>query len=151
MQYLVEALVESHVDLIYDYEVKKLHKCGVDESEIMLASWSSRWRKEQIQFYIQAGWSYVIFHNNNVVGYFLAQPLMFFEGLTQSLWIDQINFDSSEIAHELVLTAWRLCRDKNFQRLYLPQQNLEKIDLSAYSLKSWHNHISFINHPKLAL
>lgn len=146
-----QPMILEDVDRIFDFEMKNLEEKNIDEGDRMIASWSSRWRKEQIQHYSQIGWSYVVCFDNKVVGYFLAQPIMFFEGLTQTLWIDHVSAKSPQIYNELIQLAWKLSRDKNFQRVYLPA-NVEK-DFSVENLKliDWKPNTFCINHPRMSL
>ena len=56
-----------------------------------------------------------------LVGYFIAQPLLFFENQTQSLWVEHLQFNSLQVRDELCNLAYRLAREKHFQRVYFPQ------------------------------
>lgn len=121
---------KSDVEEIYDYESKLLDGTNLDEHEKMLFVWSSRWRKEALDHYFNLGWSFLIRDKSQksllsdeglLLGYFIAQPLVFFDGQTQSLWIEHIRYTSENAKNSLIELAVRLGKEKHFQRVFFPE------------------------------
>lgn len=80
-----------------------------------MASWHARWRPEALEFYLPLGWSFGFRRDSELAGYLLAQPLLFFRGLTQTLWVEHVAFASVEIGQQLIDTAHRWAKDKRLQ------------------------------------
>lgn len=113
---------------IYTYAENKLKTDIPDDMERMMAVWESRFRKEALEHYLKLGWSFVGKNSQNqICGFFLGQPLLFFQAQTQTLWVEYILADNSKIKSELVDIAHKLSRDKHFQQVIFPEnvQNLE--------------------------
>ena len=53
-----------------------------DEIERRLYSWKAPWREESLNHYLPLGWSFVARQTRTCVGFYLAQPLLFFQGQT---------------------------------------------------------------------
>ncbi len=88
-----------------------------DPIERELARWKARSRPEALEHYLPLGWSFAAWAGETMVGYFLAQPLLFYAGLTQTLWVETLQVSSTEAAQILLDTACRLAREKHFQRV----------------------------------
>ncbi len=102
-------------------ELFALEQRGLKSFEDELASWSAPWRKESLEHYLKLGWSFGAWSDKVLKGYFLAQPIVFFAGHTQSLWMEHLNFGGqNHLALGLVDVAYRWSRDKHLQRLILP-------------------------------
>ena len=116
------------LELIYSYAEDSLKKQIPDEMELMMAVWESRFRKEALEHYMKLGWSFIA-HNSagKMCGFFLGQPLLFFQAQTQTLWVEYILADTIEIKSELVEIAYKLSRDKHIQQVLFPEdvQNLK--------------------------
>lgn len=111
----------NNADEIIDFEMKILSEKVSDESDRMMQSWNARWRKESLEHYLQMGWSFLARDSDGtLVGLFLAQPLLFFDGQTQSLWVEHISFQSLLVRDQLCETAYKLSREKHFQKVYFP-------------------------------
>lgn len=151
MEISFHPMMLEDIDPIFDFEMKILEDQKIEEGDRMIASWSSRWRKEQIQHYANLGWSYTATQNGKIVGYFLAQPIMFFEGLTQTLWIDHANAMTPSIYNELMQLAWKLSRDKNFQRVYISQCDNKSFAIENLKLLEWNPNVFYINHPRMSV
>jgi hypothetical protein len=127
---------------ILDYEQKKLANLVPDETERTLQSWNARWRQEALEHYFPMGWSFLardkdIQSPNSsegaLVGYFMAQPFLFMEGQTQCLWIEHLSYSSLQARDELCDLAYRLSREKHFQRVLFP--NISGIANSIANMK----------------
>lgn len=117
-------LMEDLQDIL-DLENKKLQETYPDEMERMIAGWNSKFRVEALNHYIPMGWSFIAREEetNNIMGYFIGQPLLFFEGQTQSLWVEHVQYCSLQARDELCELAYKLGRDKHLQRVYFPTEN----------------------------
>lgn len=115
------------LESIFHYAENKLKGEISDDMERMIAIWESRFRKEALEHYLKLGWSFVAKNaENTICGFFLGQPLLFFEGQTQTLWVEYILADSTQIKSELVEIAYKLSRDKHFQQVVFPE-NVQKL------------------------
>ncbi|MBC7467097.1 MAG: hypothetical protein H7256_14000 [Bdellovibrio sp.] len=122
----------SDVEAVYNFEMKQKFAADDDEMETMMAVWSSSFRKEALEHYFKLGWSFIGSNSKNeVVGFFMGQPLLFFDAQTQTLWIEYVSAKNLTITTELVDIAYRLAREKHFQRVLVPESiqglNLEKV------------------------
>ena len=116
------------LEYIYSYSEDQLKKQIPDEMERMLAIWESRFRKEALEHYMKLGWSFVAkTAEGKLCGFFLGQPLLFFQAQTQTLWVEYILADSPQIKSEMVEIAYKLARDKHIQQVIFPEdvQNLK--------------------------
>ncbi len=92
----------------------------------MILSWSAPWRSESLEHYAASGWSFAAWDGDKIAGYFLAQPFVFFRGLTQTLWIEHLAAVDSETERELIDLARRYGRDKHLQSvLFAENSNLK--------------------------
>jgi hypothetical protein len=114
---------------IQDYEIKKISEMITDPMEREIQSWNSRWRKESLEHFLPNGWCFLardplvkseLSNEGQLVAYYLAQPILFFEGQTQSLWIEHMAFTSLQARDEICSLAVKLSREKHFQRVYFP-------------------------------
>lgn len=120
---------------IQEFELARLQKTESDPMERELQSWHARWRAESFEHYVPQGWSFGVWQalpKPKLQGYFLAQPLLFFEGLTQSLWIEHFASASDAAATKLLEIAYRWCRDKHLQRLLISGDPLADRHLGSY-------------------
>jgi hypothetical protein len=88
------------------------------EFEREMASWHARWRREALEHYLPLGWSFCKRQNNMLTAYVLCQPLLFFEGWTQSLWIEHVAAQNKVDGYEMLEVAYRWARDKHLQKVF---------------------------------
>lgn len=88
------------------------------EFEREMASWHARWRKESLEHYLPLGWSFGLREQGKIVAYILCQPLLFFEGWTQSLWIEHVAGIKNEDVMQMIEVAYRWARDKHLQKVF---------------------------------
>lgn len=120
VEYRIAQLAD--LDAIYQFAEAQLKISVPDDTERMMKIWDSRFRKEALEHYLKLGWSFVATdQSDKLVGYFLGQPLLFFEGQTQTLWVEDVQAKSSEVLADLVEISYKLSRDKHFQKVILPQ------------------------------
>ncbi len=107
----------AHVDSIFSYEKKKL-EADLSELQIEMKAWDQPWRKESLDHYSNLGWSFVaVDDNNEILGYTLGQPFLFFNNWTQSLWIEHMSFENEDVGHQLVDTVIRWAKTKHLQKV----------------------------------
>ncbi|MFZ3231768.1 MAG: hypothetical protein WA160_16295 [Pseudobdellovibrio sp.] len=137
------------VDAIYEFEVKLKFSDQDEEFEKMIAVWSSAYRKESLEHYFKLGWSFIATNSDNkIVGFFLGQPLLFFDQQTQTLWIEHISSVNSNITTELIEIAYKLSREKHFQRVLL-SENLQNIKLEkSFPFQKWDRSTSLLKTTK---
>ena len=90
-----------------------------DDIERQFALWKSPLRDESLRHYLQLHWCFASFRDDRLCGYYLAQPLLFFRGMTQSLWIEALDAESVEIGQELLKIALGVAREKYLQRVLI--------------------------------
>ncbi|MEK2643840.1 hypothetical protein [Bdellovibrio sp. BCCA] len=124
---------------ILDLENKKLQESYPDEMERMMASWSSKFRVEALNHYIALGWSFLARdqESNKLMGYFIAQPLLFLDGQTQSLWVEHVQHCSLQARDELCELAYKLGREKHLQRVYFPNDNGIPNSVKSFKPETW--------------
>jgi len=112
----------TDIDSVYDFEIKQNFNEGTDEFENMMAVWSSAYRKESLEHYFKLGWSFIALNSQSeIVGFFLGQPLLFLDAQTQTLWIEHVSAKNIVVTTELIDVAYRLAREKHFQRVLLSE------------------------------
>ena len=124
---------------ILDLENQKLSEQHPDEMERMIAGWNSKFRVEALNHYIATGWSFLAKEQdtNRLVGYFIAQPLLFLDGQTQSLWVEHLQHTTLQARDELCELAYKLGREKHLQRVYFPNDNGVPNSIMAFKPESW--------------
>lgn len=130
---------------ISEFERNKKLSSGVDQVKIQLSSWNEPWREESLRFYLDTGWCFVANQGDELAGFILCQPLLFFQSWTQSLWIEYLSGENNEIAAELVDVAWRWARSKHLQMVFF---NRKFVDETL--LKSQLPNVSEVSMLKLA-
>lgn len=125
-------LTLEELEKVFDFEMERLKNSVPDEIERQFASWKANWRKESLEHYLGRGWCMGAWVEKesaeSLAGYFLAQPLLFFRNFTQTLWIERVSADSSEIYAELVDIAVKIAREKHMQRVFSNSIHLGEID-----------------------
>jgi len=146
MSFYLRVIQLADLDEIIDFEQAKLRETIADEMERELKSWNSRWRRESLNHYLPMGWSFLIRDRNQpssfstegqLIGYFLAQPLLFFDGNTQSLWVEHMQYNSLQARDELCELAYKLSREKNFQKVLFPESQSIMNAVKIYKAENW--------------
>ncbi len=131
----VQVLEEKWLETILELERPR--------HEDPFVEWSASWREESLRHYLPLGWSYGVWDKDEkLIGYALAQPFVFLEGYTQTLWVEAV-FSANQKASDILLEVlWKLCREKHFQRLVLnsslgdERNRLEQISGKKINLKN---------------
>jgi len=143
---------------ILDFENRKLQELIPDEMERTLHSWNARWRKEALEHYLALGWSFLARdqekpspHSDEglLVGYFIAQPLLFLDGQTQSLWIEHLQYASLQARDELCELGYKLSREKHFQKVFFPNVSGINNSISAFKAEVWNPSVMSIKTTKV--
>ncbi|MGZ3769256.1 MAG: hypothetical protein ACXVCP_06425 [Bdellovibrio sp.] len=124
---------------ILDLENKKLQELYPDELERTMAGWNSKFRVEALNHYIALGWSFLARDKdtNKLMGYFIAQPLLFLDGQTQTLWVEHVQYCSLQARDELCELAYKLGREKHLQRVYFPNDNGVPNSVKTFKPETW--------------
>lgn len=142
---------------ILDFENKKLQELIPDEMERTLHSWNVRWRKEALEHYFSLGWSFLVRDKDKtspysdeglLVGYFMAQPLLFVDGQTQSLWVEHLQYASLQARDELCELAYKLSREKHFQKVFFPNVSGINNSISSFKAEVWNPTVMHIKTTK---
>lgn len=137
------------VEAVYKFELNHTSIETDDDYEKMIAVWNSSFRKESLEHYFKLGWSFLALNEkNNVVGFFLGQPLLFFDQQTQSLWIEHVSSIHAKISTGLVDIAFSLSREKHFQRV-LVSDHIKKLNLEKeFPFQKWERSVQFLKTTK---
>lgn len=145
MSLFCRVIQPSDIDALLNFENRKLAENIADENERNFHSWNARWRKEALEHYLPMGWSFMALSRDGattgeqeiLMGYFIAQPLLFVDGQTQSLWIEHMGYSSLQARDELCELAYKLCREKHFQKVLFPHLSGISNGLSSFKPEAW--------------
>jgi len=158
MSLYLRILQASEIDEVLDFEMKKMVEQYPDEMERTIKSWHSRARKEALVHYLPMGWSFVARDRSQpspwsdeglMVGYFIAQPLLFLDGQTQSLWVEHIQYSALQARDELCDLAYRLSREKHFQRVFFPQSQNISNAIKSLKAEAWDSQVLLVKTTKV--
>ncbi len=139
----------ADVEMVFAYESKKIHDPSLGEIENQILIWDSHFRKEALEHYFKLGWSFLALdQNNQLAGFFMGQPLLFVDKQTQSLWVEHISADSNEIFTELVDIAYRLSREKHFQRVLFSKEIQKTKLIKEFPFKDLERQITYLKTTK---
>lgn len=135
-------------DPVYQYEYNNNFSHDESEIENQIRVWDSFFRKESIEHYFKTGWSFVaIGPQEKVCGFFLAQPLLFLDRQTQTLWVEYVSADNDEILYQLADIAYRLSREKHFQRVIFAAEIESKL-AQKLPFQNWERHFKLLKTTK---
>lgn len=136
----------SDLQELLEYEQRKLVDSIPDENERTMQSWHAPWRREALEHYLPLGWSFLsrdrdvpspASSEGLLTGYFLAQPILFMNGQTQSLWVEHLSYSSLKVRDELCELASKLAREKHFQRVFFPNVSGVANSVAAFKAEPW--------------
>ncbi len=137
------------VESVFNYEYKKNFDSGSDEIENQIMVWNSFFRKESLEHYFKTGWSFLaIDTEQNIVGFFMGQALLFMDKQTQSLWVEYVSASDSQIFTELVDIAYRLSREKHFQKVLFSDVVQGQTLTKSFPFKQWERSVSYLKTTK---
>lgn len=96
-----------------------------------LKNWSAPWREESLNHYLNLGWSMGYFDGDQLEGYILVQPILFFKGQTQSLWIESVRFNEPQIGLTLWEAIVKLAREKHIQQVMFDPKATVGLELKS--------------------
>ncbi len=139
----------ADVESVFSYEYKKNFNSGIDEIENQIMVWNSFFRKESLEHYFKTGWSFLALDvEQNVIGFFMGQALLFMDKQTQSLWVEYVSASNAEIFTELVDIAYRLSREKHFQKVLFSDVVQEQALTKSFPFKEWERSVSYLKTTK---
>lgn len=110
-----------------------------------MKNWSAPWREESLDHYLKLGWSMAHIENNEVKGYILVQPVLFFGGLTQSLWVELVRASTSEIAESLFEAVIRVSKEKHLQQVFFNSKLLPDFEMISKQFNiETHSELAFV-------
>ncbi len=126
------------VEKVYDFEVTQNFQDDHDSFENKMLVWDSSYRKESLEHHFKLGWSFVaIDANEEIAGFFLGQPLLFVDKQTQTLWVEYVSAKSDDILTELIDIAYKLSREKHFQKVLLSSSVTERTLSKPFPFQVW--------------
>lgn len=145
----IKPLSIEHLELVSaaakNWAKESLDK-NADPMALEMLSWSAPWRVESLTHYLNVGWSLGAFKENKLIGFILCQPLLYFTSLTQSLWIEDVDGETTQVAEELMEVAYKWARTKHLQRVYFN----ENISTKNLSFKTNNMTLSYNNSTKMS-
>ncbi|MGH1467947.1 MAG: hypothetical protein ACRBBP_03575 [Bdellovibrionales bacterium] len=123
------ALRRIDIDLVQSFIESTL-----DGSEDIFLLWKSSFREESLKIYLEEQWCFGCFKEESLVGVVLQKPLLFWSGLTQVLWVEDLKASSLEAEAVLLETSYKTSREKHLQALAFSEARewsglLEKLGL----------------------
>lgn len=140
-----QVLSPSDLETVYEFASKRLVVEIPDSTERQFASWTAKWRRESLEHYLKLGWSFIVregSHTGPTRGFFLGQPLLFFRGQTQSLWVEHLDGETPEAIASLVDVAVRVGREKHLQRVLFAEADKHKDYLKAWNPTFLHSDLT---------
>lgn len=137
------------VDQVHQFEVNQRFGGEAESFENKMKIWDSSFRKEALEHYFKLGWSFVAYDSNgHLVGFFLGQPLLFLDKQTQTLWVEYVSAVNMEVKTELIDIAYRLSREKHFQRVLLSTEFQSEKLTKPFPFQKWDRTTSFLKTTK---
>ncbi|MCB0377969.1 MAG: hypothetical protein KDD33_05710 [Bdellovibrionales bacterium] len=146
----IQILNSSHIPELIQWEKARMISQGMSEAEVEMLSWQSSWREESLEHYAQLGWSFVAADSSQVSGYLLAQPFLFMNGWTQSLWVDRLSFEIVDVGHQLFDTILRWAKTKHLQKVLANSNDGEWASITQKFPTSQEGHFLHFSTTKLS-
>jgi hypothetical protein len=126
------------VEKVFEFELTQKFGADAESFENKMAVWDSSFRKESLEHHFKLGWSFLaIAADGEITGFFLGQPLLFVDKQTQTLWIEYMSATSDEILTELIDIAYRLSREKHFQRVLFSTSVTDRTLSKPFAFQPW--------------
>lgn len=119
MELVFQVLSVQDLDEVLEFAKANLARQIADEAERTFISWQACWRREALEHYLSLSWSFVARENGKTAGFFLAQPLRFIGGHTQTLWVEHIEGRDEVVTDALLDLAIRSARSEHLQRVLI--------------------------------
>ena len=135
MQDFIQILTQTDANSIILFEKQRLELTISDPMEREFQSWKAPWREESLRHYLATGWSIGKWQSDKkeiLEGYFLGQVLLFYQGLTQVLWVEHVSSQDSGVIKFLEETAIRYAKDNHLQAvIFYSENDLRKINTTT--------------------
>lgn len=115
----IKIMTVDDLEEILQFEMHRLEGEAIEKE---FASWNAPWRREALNHYLPQGWSFIKKIDGQVMGYVMAQPVLFFQGWTQTLWVEQVNGVDKKTALEMLEIAYRWAKDKHLQKVFFREE-----------------------------
>lgn len=137
------------VPAAYDFIVKLNHPDFDQNIETQMNVWNTEYRQEALEHYFKTGWSFIAEDSSRkICGFFMGQPLLFFNKNTQSLWVEYICANNMDIYTELLDISYRLSREKHFQAVLYFKNILNQKLNKSYSFQDWNRETVYLKTTK---
>ena len=78
----------------------------------------------------------------------MGQALLFMDKQTQSLWVEYVSASDPQIFTELVDIAYRLSREKHFQKVLFSDVVQGQTLTKSFPFKQWERSVSYLKTTK---
>lgn len=137
------------VEMVFNYESKKQFNADLNEIENQINVWNSNCRIEALNHYFKLGWSFLALNKQNeVLGFFMGQPLLFVDKQTQSLWVEYVSADNNEIRTQLIDIAYKLSREKHFQKVLFAKEIASEKLTQNFQFNNWERSVIYLKTTK---
>lgn len=135
------------VEALLQFEEALIEKRIPDVEARMFHLWTSKARKESLEFYSKLGWSFKALHpqSQELMGFILAQPLLFVGGHTQTLWVEYVSVKIPEVRDMLIDIIYKLSREKHLQGVCFPNDLEVQSSIKVYKPELWSECPSFVS------
>lgn len=123
---MIQILDLSNKTEIRNFELARLEVAISDPMEREMFSWNAPWREESLNHYLATGWAMALWSSDlkqKLLGYFLGQTLLYYQGLTQALWIEYIGAVDQATHNEVLDLAVKCAKDKHLQSVFYNSSN----------------------------
>lgn len=139
----------TDVPKAYEFVLNLEHPDHAENIETQMLVWNSAFQPEALEHYFKTGWSFIAEDQiGDIVGFFMGQPLLFFNKNTQSLWVEYLCAKDPEIYTELIDISYKLSREKHFQAVLYSKTILNKKLTKSYPFLDWDKELIFLKTTK---
>jgi hypothetical protein len=132
MELEFQVLSLNDLDQVAAFARENLARTVSNEAERTFLSWDARWRQESLEHYLSLSWSFVARHRGRIVGFFLAQPIRYMGGHTQTLWVEHVEASEPGVVEALIDLAIRSARGEHLQRVLFSNADSLTIALAEW-------------------
>ena len=144
MTFDIRILQPSDLDAILQFERARLKEASAGSEMAGLESdmleWHAPWRQEALEHYLPQGWSFSLWSGDKLQAYYIGQPQLFTRGLTQTLWVEHMSAKNQAQIDQLLELAYKLCREKHFQKLVIRRGENDEVLTTDLPLKLEKHH-----------
>ncbi len=108
-------LRKEDIELV-SFFIKSLQK-EAESPEEVFSLWVSPLRQESLEHYLATNWCFGCFKMGALQGVVLQQPLLFWNGLTQVLWVEAVAAIDFDVKKSLLELSYKTAREKHLQAM----------------------------------